>query len=118
VVPNSSVIGGPITNYSKHDTRRIDLVIGVSYSADLNKTKQIIADVFAADERVLKEPGITIGVLELADSSVNFAVRPWVKTSDYWGVYFDSMQKIKEELDKAGIEIPFPQMDVHLDKVS
>lgn len=117
VVPNASVIGGPITNFSKHATRRIDLVIGVSYKSDLGKTKQVIADVLAADERILKEPGVTIGVLELADSSVNFVVRPWVNTKDYWAVYYDTMQGIKEALDAAGIEIPFPQMDVHLEKV-
>ncbi|USD65632.1 small-conductance mechanosensitive channel MscS [Vibrio sp. SCSIO 43136] len=116
VVPNSSVIGSPITNYSRHNTRRIDHVIGVSYGADLKKTKDVIRRVLEADERILKSPGIQIGVSALADSSVNFVVRPWVKTSDYWDVYFDTLQAIKEELDKEGIEIPFPQMDVHLSK--
>lgn len=116
VVPNGSVIGSPITNYSRHETRRIDHVIGVSYNADLKKTKQVISEVLAADERVLKSPAPTIGVVALADSSVNFVVRPWVKTSDYWDVYFDSLQAIKERLDSEGIEIPFPQMDVHLNK--
>lgn len=117
VVPNGSVIGSPITNYSRHETRRIDHVIGVSYGADLKKTKEVIAKVLEADERILKEPGVTIGVVALADSSVNFVVRPWVKTADYWDVYFDSLQAIKEALDAEGIEIPFPQMDVHLNKV-
>ncbi|CAH1594906.1 small-conductance mechanosensitive channel MscS [Vibrio rotiferianus] len=117
VVPNSSVIGGAITNYSRHETRRVDLVIGVSYSADLKQTKQVIRDVLEKDERILKDPAIQIGVLALADSSVNFVVRPWCKTADYWDVYFDSTQAIKEALDEAGIEIPFPQMDVHLNKV-
>lgn len=117
VVPNSSVIGGAITNYSRHATRRVDLVIGVSYSADLKQTKQVIRDVLEKDERILKDPAIQIGVLALADSSVNFVVRPWCKTADYWDVYFDSTQAIKEALDEAGIEIPFPQMDVHLNKV-
>ncbi|WP_434358547.1 small-conductance mechanosensitive channel MscS [Parasalinivibrio latis] len=117
VVPNGSVIGGPITNYSRHDTRRIDFVIGVSYNADLQKTKAVLERVCAADERVLKDPETTVGVVALADSSVNFVVRPWVRTADYWAVYFDLMQAIKEELDKEGIEIPFPQMDVHLNKV-
>lgn len=117
VVPNGSVIGSPITNYSRHETRRIDHVIGVSYGADLKKTKEVIAKVLEADERILKEPGTTIGVVALADSSVNFVVRPWVKTADYWDVYFDSLQAIKEALDAEGIEIPFPQMDVHLNKV-
>ncbi|MDN3699109.1 MULTISPECIES: small-conductance mechanosensitive channel MscS [Vibrio] len=117
VVPNGAVIGSPITNYSRHDTRRIDHVIGVSYSADLQKTKEVITKILESDERILKEPGIQVGVLALADSSVNFVVRPWVKTSDYWNVYFDSLQAIKEGLDKEGIEIPFPQMDVHMNKV-
>ncbi|MEH0666800.1 small-conductance mechanosensitive channel MscS [Vibrio scophthalmi] len=117
VVPNAGVIGGAITNYSRHETRRVDLVIGVSYKSDLKQTKQVIRETLEKDPRILKNPDITIGVLALADSSVNFVVRPWVKTADYWGVYFDSMQNIKEALDAAGIEIPFPQMDVHLNKV-
>ncbi|WP_026958164.1 small-conductance mechanosensitive channel MscS [Aliagarivorans taiwanensis] len=118
VVPNSSVLGGNIVNYSAKDTRRIDLVIGVGYNADLAKTKQVLRAVCEADERVLKDPDITVGVVELADSSVNFVVRPWVRTADYWGTYFDLMENIKNELDNAGIEIPFPQMDVHLDKAA
>ncbi|OLQ78570.1 mechanosensitive ion channel protein [Photobacterium proteolyticum] len=117
VVPNSSVIGGAITNYSRHATRRIDLVIGVSYDADLKHTKAVLTRVIEAEDRILKDPAPTIGVLTLADSSVNFAVRPWVKTDDYWGVYFDLLQAIKEELDKENIGIPYPQMDVHLNKI-
>ncbi|MFC5076493.1 Small-conductance mechanosensitive channel [Vibrio thalassae] len=117
VVPNSSVIGSPITNYSRHATRRIDHVIGVSYGADLKKTQEVIRKTLEADERILKEPGTTIGVVALADSSVNFVVRPWVRTEQYWDVYFDSLQAITEALDAEGIEIPFPQMDVHLNKV-
>jgi small conductance mechanosensitive channel len=118
VVPNSSVIGGPITNYSRHETRRVDMVIGVSYKSDLKKTKQVLRETLEKDPRILKDPDITIGVHTLADSSVNFVVRPWVKTSDYWPVYFDNMQAIKEALDANGIEIPFPQMDVHLNKMN
>ncbi|MEF1257077.1 small-conductance mechanosensitive channel MscS [Vibrio sp. M260112] len=117
VVPNSGVIGSPITNYSRHETRRVDLVIGVSYKSDLKQTKQVIREALEKDARILKDPDMTIGVLALADSSVNFVVRPWCKTADYWDVYFDSTQAIKEALDEAGIEIPFPQMDVHLNKV-
>ncbi|MDD1782903.1 small-conductance mechanosensitive channel MscS [Enterovibrio sp. ZSDZ35] len=116
VVPNGAIISNPITNYSKHDTRRIDYVIGVSYSADLHKTKEVLARVLSEESRLLSTPEPTIGVVELADSSVNLVVRPWVRTSDYWGVYFDLLQAIKEELDKEGIEIPFPQMDVHMPK--
>ncbi|MEZ8742548.1 small-conductance mechanosensitive channel MscS [Photobacterium swingsii] len=117
VVPNGSVIGSPITNYSRHATRRIDYVIGVSYDADLKKTKEVLSRVVAAEPRVLKDPETTVGVVALADSSVNFVVRPWVKTEDYWGVYFDLLQAIKEELDKENIGIPFPQMDLHLNKL-
>ncbi|MDK9739574.1 small-conductance mechanosensitive channel MscS [Vibrio sp. D404a] len=117
VVPNGSVIGSPITNYSRHATRRIDLMIGVSYGADLQKTKELLTKICESDERVLKDPGVQVGVHTLADSSVNFVVRPWVSTADYWNVYFDLMQAIKEGLDKEGIEIPFPQMDVHMNKV-
>lgn len=117
IVPNGSIIGGAITNYSRHDTRRIDFTIGVSYDADLKLTKQVLQKVVEADPRVLQDKGITIGVVALADSSVNFVVRPWVKTTDYWGVYFDLMQGIKEALDEHNIGIPYPQMDVHLNKV-
>ncbi|MGF1760164.1 small-conductance mechanosensitive channel MscS [Photobacterium sagamiensis] len=117
VVPNGAVIGSAITNYSRHETRRIDFVIGVSYNADLKKTKEVLARVVEAESRVLKDPAPTVGVVALADSSVNFVVRPWVKTSDYWGVYFDLLQAIKEELDKENIGIPYPQMDVHLNKL-
>ncbi|PSW04678.1 small-conductance mechanosensitive channel MscS [Photobacterium lipolyticum] len=117
VVPNGAVISSPITNYSRHETRRIDFVIGVSYDADLKKTKEVLARVVAADSRVLKDPAPTIGVVALADSSVNLVVRPWVKTADYWRVYFDLLQAIKEELDKEDITIPYPQMDVHLNKL-
>lgn len=117
VVPNGSVIDSPITNYSRHATRRIDLIIGVSYGADLQKTKELLTKICESDKRVLKEPGVQVGVHTLADSSVNFVVRPWVSTADYWNVYFDLMQAIKEGLDKEGIEIPFPQMDVHMNKV-
>ncbi|NGO00112.1 small-conductance mechanosensitive channel MscS [Grimontia sp. S25] len=113
VVPNGTVISSPITNYSRHATRRIDFIIGVSYKADLQKTKEVLTRIVKADERVLKDPEPTIGVHALMDSSVNFVVRPWVKTEDYWSTYFDLMQAIKEGLDKEGIEIPFPQMDVH-----
>ena len=114
VVPNGSVIGGPIVNYSRHATRRIDYVIGVSYGADLKQTKEVIHRVLAAEKRLLPTPTPTVGVQALADSSVNFVVRPWVKTAEYWDVYFDLLQAIKEELDKEGIEIPFPQMDIHV----
>ena len=114
IVPNAQVTGGAITNYSAKDTRRVDMVIGVAYSEDLDKVKNVLQDVLAADERVLKDPAPTIGVLELADSSVNIAVRPWTHTSEYWDVYFDTMEAMKVGLDSNGISIPFPQRDVYL----
>lgn len=117
VVPNGSVIGSPIINYSRHETRRVDLTIGVAYKSDLKKTKQVILDTLLKDPRVLPEPAPTVGVVALADSSINFVVRPWCKTEDYWNLLFDTNIAIKEALDENGIEIPFPQMDVHLNKV-
>ena len=114
IIPNGGITNGTITNYSAKPTRRIDLVIGVGYNADLKLTKQILNDVVSSHALVLKDQAITIDVIELADSSVNFVVRPWVKTSDYWPVHFDLLEAIKIELDKAGIEIPFPQRDVHV----
>ena len=116
IIPNGGITNGNIVNYSAKPTRRIDLVIGVGYNADLKLTKQILHDVVSNHDLVLKEQAITIGVSELADSSVNFVVRPWVKTSDYWPVHFDLLEAIKIELDKAGIEIPFPQLSVHVNQ--
>ena len=117
IVPNSQIMGSIITNYSANDTRRVDLTVGVSYDDDLDKVRKEIQALVDADERILKDPGVTIAVSELADSSVNFAVRPWVKTSDYWGVYFDLTEGIKKRFDEVGISFPFPQQDVHLHQV-
>lgn len=114
ILPNSSVVGSAITNYSTKPTRRIDLVIGVSYDADIKHAKAILTEVATAHPSVLKDPGATIAVLELADNSVNFVVRPWVKTADYWPTYFDLMERIKIRLDEESIGIPYPQMDVHI----
>jgi len=116
IIPNGSITSGTITNYSAKPTRRIDLVIGVGYSADLKQTKSILTDIVTRHELILKDPAATIAVSELADSSVNFVVRPWVKTENYWPVYFDLMENIKIELDQAGIEIPFPQLSVHVNQ--
>jgi small conductance mechanosensitive channel len=116
IVPNGEIFGGIITNYSKRDTRRVDMVFGIGYGDDIRKAKQVIADIIAADERILKDPAPLIAVGELADSSVNFNVRPWVNSSDYWSVYFDLNEKIKLAFDENGISIPFPQMDVHIEK--
>lgn len=115
IIPNSKLTGDNIINYSANDTRRIDLVIGVSYGDDLQKVKQVLEDILSKDSRILKDPEPTIAVSELADSSVNFVVRPWVKTGDYWSVYFDTTENVKTRFDAEGINIPFPQRDVHLD---
>ncbi len=114
VVPNSNITSGPITNFSAHDTRRIDLIIGVGYDDDLKVTEQAIREVIGAESRVLKEPAPIVAVESLGDSSVNFVVRPWVKTSDYWPIRWALIQAIKEKLDAVGVTIPYPQRDVHL----
>ena len=116
VVPNSAILDGNIINYSRKPTRRIDLIIGVSYNADLAKTKAVLEAVLKANPDILPMPEPLIAVAELADSSVNLVVRPWVNGPDYWPVRFQLMEAIKNSLDEAGIEIPFPQMDVHMDK--
>lgn len=116
IMPNSSIMGSPITNFSRESTRRIDLVIGVGYDADLKEAKAVLKSVLDKEERLLKDPEYTVAVSELADSSVNFVVRPWVNSADYWPTYFDLMENIKIALDDANITIPFPQMDVHLHK--
>lgn len=115
-VPNGSIMSGNITNYSELPTRRVDMVFGVAYDADLSVVKKVLEEVLAADERVLKDPAPTIVVGELADSSVNFLCRPWVMSADYWPVLWDTTETVKRRFDEAGIGIPFPQMDVHLDK--
>jgi small conductance mechanosensitive channel len=118
IVPNGQVMGSVITNYSANDTRRVDMVIGVSYDDDLDKVRATLEELIAADDRVLAEPAHKIAVSELADSSVNFIVRPWVKSEDYWGVMFDMTETIKKRFDAEGISFPYPQQDVHLYKAS
>ncbi len=116
IVPNAKVTADSIINSSAKDTRRVDMVARVSYSDDLAKVRKVLEGILSEDERILKDPSPTIGVLELADSSVNFAVRPWVRTTDYWDFYFATQEKIKQRFDAEGISIPFPQQDVHLHK--
>ena len=117
IIPNSQIMGTTITNYSANETRRVDLVVGVSYSDDLDKVRKELEGLVAADDRILDEPAVTIAVSELADSSVNFVLRPWVNTSDYWGVYFGLTEAIKKRFDEVGISIPFPQQDVYIHNV-
>ena len=114
IVPNSQIMDSIITNYSANDTRRVDMVIGVSYSDDLDKVRQTLKELVAAEDRILDEPACTIAVSELGDSSVNFVVRPWVATADYWGVMFDMTEAVKKRFDEEGISFPFPQRDVHV----
>ena len=117
IVPNSQIMDSIITNYSANDTRRVDLTFGVSYSDDLDKVHATLRQLVDADERILKDPACQIAVQALADSSVNFIVRPWVASGDYWGVYFDLTEAVKKRFDDEGISFPFPQQDVHIYKV-
>ncbi|MFC1593748.1 mechanosensitive ion channel family protein [Candidatus Omnitrophota bacterium] len=114
VVPNSKVTGDSISNFTGIVNRRIDLVFGISYSDDMKKAKDVLLKIVSNDSRVLKDPAPVVAVSELGDSSVNLVCRPWVKPSDYWAVYFDTVEQGKVELEKAGITIPFPQRDVHI----
>lgn len=116
IVPNSGITGGNITNYSAHDTRRVDLVFGIGYDDDIKQAKELLNTIVNEHPKVLKDPAPTIAVSELADSSVNFVCRPWVNSADYWGVLFDLTETVKLRFDAAGISIPYPQTDVHLHK--
>ncbi|GMR00947.1 MAG: mechanosensitive ion channel [Gammaproteobacteria bacterium] len=113
IIPNGKIFGGTIVNYSKRSTRRVDMVFGIGYDDDIKKAKEIISKILEEDERVLKDPAPLVAVAELADSSVNFNVRPWCKTEEYWNVYSDMHEKIKLAFDAEGISIPYPQMDIH-----
>ncbi len=115
IIPNGAIYGGTITNFSARETRRVDMVFGIGYGDDIRQAKEVIRGILENDARILKEPAPLIAVGELADSSVNFNVRPWVKSGDYWGVKFDLTEEIKLAFDAKGISIPYPQMDVHTD---
>ena len=114
IIPNAKLGGDNIINYSTQETRRVDLTVGVSYDADLKEVRNILEDIVSKDERILQDPAHQIVVGELADNSVNFYVRVWVKSADYWDVYFHATETVKLRLDEAGIGIPYPQRDVHL----
>lgn len=114
IIPNSAAMGGMIENYSKEGTRRLDLVAGVSYGDDIKKVKDILQGILDDEPRILAEPKPTIGLMEMGDSSVNFAFRPWVKVEDYWDLFFDLQERIKIRFDEENVSIPFPQRDVHL----
>ncbi len=113
-VPNSQIFDSPITNYSARKTRRVDMVIGIGYDDDIGKAFKVIQSVLDKDDRVLKDPAPVLMVLDLADSSVNLAVRPWVNGADYWPARSDLLHQLKVELETAGLSIPYPQQDVHM----
>jgi small conductance mechanosensitive channel len=113
-VPNSKLASDNIINYSMNDTRRVDLTFGIGYGDDIDKAKKVITDVLDANSNILKDPVPTIKLHELADSSVNFIVRPWVKTENYWPVYWELTEAMKKKFDENNIEIPYPQRDVHM----
>jgi len=113
-IPNNNVWGDTITNVNGTDTRRVDLVFGIAYDDDIAKAQKIMEEVLDAHEQVLDDPAPVVRVHELADSSVNFVCRPWVRTENYWDVYWDVTRKVKERFDNEGITIPFPQRDVHI----
>jgi small conductance mechanosensitive channel len=114
IVPNAKLTGDNIVNYSAKDMRRMDMIVGVSYDDDYDKVKEVLEDIVAKESRILEDPAVKIGIMEFADSSVNFVFRPWVKTAEYWDVYFDLNETIKKRFDEEGISIPFPQRDVHV----
>lgn len=117
ILPNATIANATITNITANPTRRVDLVIGIGYDDDIKQAQTILREVVQKESRVLTEPAVQIAVAELADSSVNFVVRPWVKTGDYWNVKFSLTENIKLALDEAGITIPYPQQDVHMHQV-
>ncbi|MFH1913366.1 MAG: mechanosensitive ion channel domain-containing protein [Pseudomonadota bacterium] len=114
IVPNSAILSGTIVNVTANETRRVDLVMGIGYGDDLLKAKELLRKIVTEDPRVLPAPVPVVEVFELGESSVNFVVRPWVKTSDYWATYFAITEKVKLVFDQEGISIPFPQRDVHV----
>ncbi|MGB5441275.1 MAG: mechanosensitive ion channel domain-containing protein, partial [Gammaproteobacteria bacterium] len=114
IIPNSKLSGDNITNYSARETRRVDMTVGVAYDADLSVVRDVLNDIISKEERVLNDPSPLVAVAELADNSVNFVVRIWTKSGDYWGVKFDMTEAIKNRFDAEGIGIPFPQRDIHI----
>jgi small conductance mechanosensitive channel len=114
IIPNGLLSNGCVTNINVNGTRRVDMVFGIGYDDDIAKAKALLRTIIEADERVLKDQAVDIWVGEHGESSVNLFVRPWANAADYWGIYFDMMENVKVEFDKAGISIPFPQRDVHI----
>lgn len=117
IIPNGAISNSTITNITANPTRRVDMIVGIGYDDDIRLAKDTLLEIVNAEEGVLKEPAVTIAVSELADSSVNLVVRPWVKTDDYWAVLFSLTEKIKLTFDEKGISFPYPQQDVHMNSV-
>lgn len=113
IIPNGALSNNSVTNYSSEEKRRVDFVFGISYGDNMKKAKELIADVISKDDRIFKDPEPFIVIGNLGDSSVDITVRVWVETPNYWAVYFDITEKVKEIFDDQGISIPFPQMDIH-----
>ena len=116
ILPNGAVSNGDITNYTREGKLRVDLTVGIAYESDIRKAKEVLMATMVNDEKILKDPEPFVGVSELADSSINLAVRPWATPEHYWDVYFGTLEACKIALDMAEVTIPFPQVDVHLDK--
>ena len=114
VIPNGTIMDGSITNYSEQPTRRVDIVASCGYEDDIDKVKQLLTDIINQDDRILDEPEPLVALSELADNSINFVVRPWVNSSDYFPVYYSLLEQIKKRFDKEGISIPYPQRDIHI----
>lgn len=114
IIPNGGLSTGPMTNFSAEQQRRVDFTFGIGYGDDIDKARNVIKGLIAADERILKDPEPFIAVSALGDSSVDFAVRVWVDAANYWGVFFDMTENVKKAFDKEGVSIPFPQRDVHI----
>lgn len=118
IIPNGAIYSGTITNFSARDTRRVDMVFSIGYDDDIRQAKALLEKIINEDERVLQDPAPVVALSELADSSVNFIVRPWVNSEDYWNVLWETNEKVKLEFDAAGIAIPYPQMDIHINQTS
>jgi len=114
IIPNGPLSNGPIKNVTANPTRRVDMVFGIGYDDDIKKAQSVMLDIISKTKNVLKDPAPVVRVSELADSSVNFVVRPWTKTENYWGVFFDIQEAVKTRFDREGISIPYPQSDVHM----
>lgn len=114
IIPNAKLTSDNIINWTSKGIRRVDMTMGIGYDDDIDKARSIMEEIIAKDDRILESPATTIAVAELADSSVNFVVRPWVNVDDYWNVYFSLTEKFKKEFDAQGVSIPYPQQDVHM----